>query len=143
MVSQSCHRIPAASIAGRFALPLLALAAVLACPSDALANCLGGATTRTVNPAENLADIIERSTPPCTITVNAGTYAAQNTTGTGDQMFRLSTGITVRSASGPGSTTLSVAGGKPYTLIVQPLFGTQCPNGATLEGFTLQGGNQG
>jgi parallel beta-helix repeat protein len=126
-------------VSGAVACGLLMVGAA---PSWAL--CQNGGTAQTVSAGQNLAQIIEASAPPCTLTVNAGTYSAQATTHTSDGIFRISSGITIRSASGAGSTTLQVAAGKDYTVIVQDFAPTGgCPSGATLEGFTILGGRQG
>lgn len=114
----------------------------LAGADPAGANCQNGATTQGVTPGlgTHLNQVMESSTPPCTITVGAGTINGASTSGNPfDQIFRIRSGITVRSAGGPGSTILQVPSGSSFGFILQALNG-QCPAGATLEGFTIQGG---
>jgi parallel beta-helix repeat protein len=101
---------------------------------DAAAACANGLSAQTVNPGDNLASIITNSTATCTLTVNPGTYTAS--------VFTISSNITVRSASGPGLTTLQVTAGQSIPVIIQALSG-RCPSGATLDGFTLSGGHWG
>lgn len=124
-------------LAGQLAIALLSSA-------PALANCQGGATALTFTPGSgNFNQLLESSSPPCTITVNAGTINGQPTAQVGfDSIFRISSGITVRSASGAASTFLSVPAGSSFGVIFQALNGA-CPSGATLDGFTIQGGNGG
>jgi len=123
----------------RWALAITGLVFTLLLPRDVAANCQNLSTTQSVSAGQNLAQIIEKSTAPCALSVGPGTYDAAATTETSDLIFRISSGITVRSTTGPGSTTLRVSSGKTFALVIQALNG-RCPNGATLEGFTLTGG---
>lgn len=106
---------------------------------DAAANCQDGSTAQTVTAGQALTQIIESSTPPCTLNVGPGTYDGAPTSQTGDSIFRISSSITIRSTNGPAATTLRVSPSKFAAVIVQALNG-RCPSGAILEGFTLTGG---
>ena len=109
-------------------------------PHAALANCQNGSTTQAVSAGQNLTQIIESSDAPCTLSVGPGTYDATPTALTGDSIFRISSGITVRSVSGATLTTLRVPAGTQWAAVnIQPLNG-RCPSNATLDGFTLTGG---
>src|SRR5262249_9119179 len=119
---------------------VVAFLALLLVPGQAFANCQNGATGQSVVAGQPLTQIIESSTPPCTLNVGPGTYDAAQTALTSDSMFRISTGITVRSTNGPAATTLRVPPGSLLGSVnIQALNG-RCPNGATLDGFTLTGG---
>ena len=81
---------------------------------------------------EDLATIVVNSTKPCTLSVNPGTHNVPNG-------ITIIDGITVRA---PGGATLSVSSPASAAVAIGPAAGL-CPSGATLEGFTLSGGQWG
>jgi parallel beta-helix repeat protein len=116
----------------RLAVIIGAFLLVLGCAQDASANCAGGATSRTVTPGENLATIVSGSTEPCTLSVSAGTYDVPSGVIIAD-------GIAVRAV---GAVTLRASASASFAVAIGPN-GSTCPSGATLEGFTLEGGRWG
>jgi parallel beta-helix repeat protein len=110
---------------------LLGAALIIGLPGRAAANCQGGGTTQNVSGGNGttLYNVLANSTPPCIVTVSAGTYTAPAPT----NQFWIPYGITV---IGSGNPTLVASN---FTAVSIWPVGGSCPSGATLDGFTLEG----
>jgi parallel beta-helix repeat protein len=120
-------------------IPGLFAGLLLASAGDAAASCLNGLAVQAVSAGNDLYDIMLQSTPPCTLNVGPGTYAAP---AAGTPNFTIPAGITVRSTGGPSVTTLQVTAPAFSDVSIWPV-NNSCPSGATLDGFTLTGGSWG
>jgi parallel beta-helix repeat protein len=128
----------------RFPLRSLAVAGgcvlVLGSARDAAAACQNGSSTQAITTSSNpsLYSVLGSSSAPCVISVAPGTY----TPPAANIEFAIANGITVRATGGPGTTVLQTAGAPFTSVAIWPVNGS-CPSGATLDGFTVNGGATG